>query len=38
MMQVIRWPGIGFPMGTTPLNWFVAGPQGPAANDDKKDK
>lgn len=36
-MQPPKWPGLGFPVGTTPFQWFYAGPQGPAANDDKKD-
>lgn len=37
MMQPPKWPGLGWPDGTTPIQWFYKGPQGPAANDDKKD-
>mgnify|MGYP003583094808 CR=1 FL=1 len=36
-MQPPKWPGLGFPIGTTPFVWFCAGPQGPAMNDDNKD-
>lgn len=36
-MQPPKWPGLGFPIGTTPFQWFCAGPQGPAMNDDNMD-
>lgn len=30
----MKWT-VGFPAGTTPVMWFIAGPQDKAANDDK---
>lgn len=34
--QAPGWPGLGIPVMTTYFQWFYAGPQGPAANDEKK--